>query len=66
MRCMILIQPAGRKPCFLIKEVLMAYKKRSWRRRGRMLFGRKSRTLRRRLRRVRRKSGLKGYGGILR
>lgn len=44
----------------------MAYRKRSWRRRGRMLFGRKSRTLRRRLRRVRRKSGLKGYGGILR
>lgn len=44
----------------------MAFRKRSWRRRGRMLFGRKSRRLRRRLRSVRRKSGLKGYGGILR
>lgn len=40
---------------------------RSKRRRiRRMLFGRRSRTLRKRLRRVSRRSGLKSYGGILR
>lgn len=43
----------------------MAFRKKR-RRLHRMLFGRRSRTLRKRLRRVRRRSGLKGYGGILR
>lgn len=45
----------------------MAFKKRrSWKRRTRLLFGRRSRLLRKKMRRVHRKSGLKGYGGILR
>lgn len=47
----------------------MSFKRkfRSWRRKARkMLFGRKSRTMRKRMRRVHRRSGLKGYGGILR
>ena len=44
----------------------MAFKRRSWKRRYRLLFGRRSRLIRKRLRRVRRKSGLRGYGGILR
>lgn len=40
---------------------------RSKRRRiRRMLFGRRARTLRKRLRRVHRRSGLRSYGGILR
>ena len=45
----------------------MAFRKRSWRRRTRkMLFGRRSRAMRKRMRRITRKSGLKGYGGICR
>lgn len=47
----------------------MAFRKklRSFRRKARrMLFGRKSRSMRKRMRRVHRRSGLKGYGGILR
>lgn len=44
----------------------MAFRRRSWRRKTRMLYGRRSRALRKRMRRVRRKSGLKTYGGILR
>lgn len=44
----------------------MAFRRRSWRRRTKLLFGRRSRLLRKRLHRVRRKSGLKSYGGIVR
>lgn len=44
----------------------MAYRRRSWKRRARLLFGRRSRLLRKRMRRVHRKSGLKSYGGIVR
>lgn len=45
----------------------MAFRKRrSWRRKTRMLFGRKSRTLRKRMRLIRKRSGLKSYGGICR
>lgn len=45
----------------------MAFRgRRSWRRRTRMLFGRRSRTLRKRMRLIRRKSGLRSYGGICR
>lgn len=48
----------------------MARRRRSWKRVGRafkkMLYGRKSRLLRRRMRRVHRSSGLKSYGGIVR
>lgn len=44
----------------------MARKFRSFRRRTRMLFGRKSRLLRRRMRKVSRRRGLDSYGGILR
>lgn len=43
----------------------MAFKRRSWKRR-RLLFGRRSRLLRRRVRQVSRLRGLKSYGGILR
>lgn len=43
----------------------MAFKRRSWKRR-RLLFGRRSRMLRRRMRRVSRRRGLSRYGGILR
>lgn len=43
----------------------MAFRKRrSFRRR--MLFGRRARLLRKRMHRIRRKSGLKSYGGIVR
>ena len=41
-------------------------RRRNWRRRSRMLFGRRSRALRRRMRRVTRRSGLRSYGGIVR
>ena len=44
----------------------MAYRRRLWKRRTKLLFGRRSRLLRKRMRRVHRKSGLKGYGGIVR
>lgn len=44
----------------------MAFRKRSWRRRTRLLFGRRSRAMRKRMRRVTRRSGLKSYGGIVR
>lgn len=43
----------------------MAFKRRSWKRR-RLLFGRRSRLLRRSVRRVSRRRGLRSYGGILR
>ena len=43
----------------------MAFRRRSWRRR-KLLFGRRSRLLRKRMRRVHRRSGLKSYGGIVR
>lgn len=43
----------------------MAYR-RSWRRKTKLLFGRRSRMLRKRMRKVHHKSGLKGYGGICR
>lgn len=41
-------------------------RRRSWRRRTKMLFGRRSRALRRKMRRVTRRSGLRSYGGIVR
>lgn len=48
----------------------MAFRRRSFRRRVRrmkkLLFGRRSRLLRRKLRRVHHRSGLKSYGGIVR
>ena len=44
----------------------MAFRRRSWKRKTRRLFGRRSRTLRKRMRLIRRKSGLRGYGGIVR
>ncbi len=43
----------------------MAFRKKR-RRMKRMLFGRRARTLRRRMRLIRRRSGLKSYGGICR
>lgn len=44
----------------------MAFRRRSWRRKARLLFGRRSRMLRKKMRRVHHRSGLKGYGGIVR
>ena len=43
----------------------MAFRRRSWRRK-KLLFGRRSRLLKKRMHRVRRSSGLKSYGGICR
>lgn len=56
-----------RSRCGVPKKEYKMARRRSWRRRGkRMLYGRRSRALRRRMRRVTRRSGLRRYGGILR